>query len=90
MRVEIKAEARNDLARIYLFNAERTEQWAGRVEKRLLDRCETLKETPFIGRPLAAPGTRRLSLADIQYVIDYRITTDTIEILRFQSTREVR
>jgi len=90
VRVEIKVQAREDLARIHDFNAQRSERLAERVESRLLDRCEALPETPYIGRRISAEGVRRLSVADIQYVIDYRATTDAIEILRFQSSREVR
>ena len=53
MRLEIKATARADLARIYVFNAERSAQWADRVEDRLLQRAEALTVSPYIGRPTA-------------------------------------
>jgi len=53
VRLEIKATARADLARIYVFNAERSAQWADRVEDRLLQRAEALTVSPYIGRPTA-------------------------------------
>lgn len=89
MRLEIKATARADLVRIYLFNAERSAQWAERVEARLLQRAEALTVSPYIGRPTAEPGVRRLSVPDIQYVMDYRIVGNCVRILQIYSTREL-
>jgi plasmid stabilization system protein ParE len=90
VRREFSARARSDLARIYAFNVERSEQWAERVEHRLLERSQALTATPRIGRVTQEPGVRRLSVPDIQYVIDYRIADDCIRVLRIYSTREVR
>jgi plasmid stabilization system protein ParE len=90
VRLEIKAEAREDLSRIYAFNIQRSEQWAVRVESRLLERSEALLSSPNVGRPGKDPEVRQLSVPDIQYVIDYRTASDMIEILRFRSTREIR
>jgi len=56
----------------------------------LVTRIRALARTPYIGRPYREEGTRRLSIADIQYVIDYRIMPGAIEILRVQSSREIR
>jgi plasmid stabilization system protein ParE len=89
VRLEIRATARADLARIYLFNAERSLNWARRVESRLLQRAEALTVAPHVGRPTAEPGVRRLSVPDIQYVIDYRIAESCVRILRIYNTREI-
>lgn len=89
MRLEIKATARADLVRIYLFNAERNARWADRVEARLLERAEALTISPFIGRPMPEPGVRRLSVPDIQYVMDYRVVGHCVRILQIYSTREI-
>jgi plasmid stabilization system protein ParE len=88
--LEIKAEAREDLVRIFEFNLQRSERWAVRVESRLLSRCEALLVTPYIGRRLAGRNVRQLSVPDIQYVIDYRLFEDRVSIVRFRSTREIR
>jgi plasmid stabilization system protein ParE len=90
VRLDISDGARDDLARIYVFNFERSEPWADRVQARLEERCQALTHTPRIGRPLPDSGHRRLSVTDIQYVIDYRVTDTVVEILRFQHTREIR
>jgi plasmid stabilization system protein ParE len=63
--------------------------WAERVEGRLLQRAEGLTTSPHIGRPTAKPGVRRLSVPDIQYVMDYRVAGNTVRILRIYSTREI-
>ncbi len=90
MRLVIKAEAEDDLARIHEFNLERSESWADKVEQRLLDRAEALLGAPWVGRAISKAGLRRLSVTDIQYVIDYRVLDDAVEVARFQSTREIR
>lgn len=89
MRVVIGEAAEQDLGRIFDFNLTRSVAWADKVERRLLDRANALAANSRSGRPTTKPGVRRLSVTDIQYVIDYRIFDDAIEILRFQSTREV-
>jgi plasmid stabilization system protein ParE len=89
VRLEIRATARADLARIYAFNAERSIHWAERVEGRLLQRAEALTASPNVGRPTAETGVRRLSVPDIQYVMDYRVAGHTVRILRIYSTREI-
>ena len=89
MRLEIRATARADLARIFVFNAQRNMDWAERVESRLLQRAEALAAAPHVGRATAEPGVRRLSVPDIQYVMDYRIAGSCVRILRIYNTREI-
>lgn len=90
MQISIKEEAEDDLARIYDFSIARSVGWAEKVEGRLLDRVHALATIPQAGRLPARSGTRRLSVPDIQYVIDYELAETGIEILRFQHTREIR
>jgi plasmid stabilization system protein ParE len=86
----IKGEAGDDLARIYEFNIDRSASWADKVEGTLLERAHGLGATPHAGRLITRAGTRRLSVPDIQYVIDYQLRETMIEVLRFQHTREIR
>ncbi|MEI9849627.1 MAG: type II toxin-antitoxin system RelE/ParE family toxin [Sphingomonas sp.] len=88
MQVAIGEAAGRDLGRIYDFNLGRSVAWADSVERRLPDRASALASNALLGRPITKDGLRRLSVTDIQYVIDYRIAEEVIEILRFQSTRE--
>jgi plasmid stabilization system protein ParE len=90
VRLEFKTEAEDDLVRIFEFNMQRSEAWAHRVESRLLDRCEELLRTRRLGRALKEANTFRLSVTDIQYVIDYQLAEDLVLIARILSTREVR
>ena len=90
MRLEFKSEAEEDLARIFEFNSQRSERLAHRVEDRILNRCEALPRTPYVGRPHQDPGVRRLSVPDIQYVIDYELADDLVVIMRIRHTREIR
>jgi plasmid stabilization system protein ParE len=90
VRLEFKAEAEDDLVRIFEFNMQRSETWAHRVESRLLDRCEELLRTRRLRRALKEANTFRLSVTDIQYVIDYQLAEDLVLIARILSTREVR
>ncbi len=79
------------MERIYDFNLERGKPWAEKVERRLDQRISDLLATPNIGRPVAASsGVKRLSVADIQYVIDYELAEDSVRILRGRHAREVR
>lgn len=89
MILEFTRAADADLARIFDFNQGRSLSWAERVEDRLLERAGGLLATPRIGRPTPDPGVYRLSIPDIQYVIDYRIMSDRIRVLRILSTREI-
>ncbi len=90
MRLELKSQAEEDLVRIFEFNRQRSEPWAHRVENRLLDRCEALLRTPHLGRALPEAHAFRLSVTDIQYVIDYELAEDLVLIVRILSTREIR
>ena len=89
MGLEFKAEAEDDLARIFQFNMQRSEAWALRVESRLLDRCEALLSTPHLGRALPETNAFRLSVTDIQYVIDYELADNLVVIMRIRHTREI-
>lgn len=90
MRLVLTPVAENDLARIYDFNIQRTLRWAERVERRLGERMEALLRTPNTGRPLQERGVRRLSITDIQYVIDYEFDDEVLLILRIRHSREIR
>jgi plasmid stabilization system protein ParE len=90
VRLSFAARARGDLARLWTFNVERSEHWALKVQRRLEERAEQLLVAPYAGRTITRAGVRRVSLPDIQYVIDYRLTGELVEIIRIQSTREIR
>ena len=89
MKLQLSPAAEADLERIFLFNIQRSAVWADKVERRLLERARSLLVTPDIGRATREPLVRRLSVPDIQYVLDYRVTEDRISVLRIYNTREI-
>ena len=90
MILELSPPAEADLERIFEFNLQRSLEWADKVERRLLERANGFLAAPAIGRSMQRSRVRRLSVPDIQYVIDYRAEVDRIRVLRIYSTREIR
>jgi plasmid stabilization system protein ParE len=89
VQLELSPAAEADLQRIFEFNLQSSPAWAEKVEVRIWARAGSLVHTPSIGRPTDRPGVRRLSMPDIQYVLDYRLEADRIRMLRIFSTREI-
>ena len=55
----------------------------------LRDSALLLGEQPNLGRPGRIPGTRELVVANLPYILPYRVRNDTVEILRvFHTVRE--
>jgi plasmid stabilization system protein ParE len=90
VRLAVAERAREDLARIWDFNIQRSEQWAERVQRRLIERALSLLIAPNSGRRLVGTDLRRLSVPDIRYVMDYPHDSEVVQIMRIRSTREVR
>jgi plasmid stabilization system protein ParE len=90
VRLEWRREALDDLDRIFEFNTDRSEALAMKIERRLTERVRALTRTPYLGRALEEVRVRRLSVTDIQYVIDYQLAADLVVIVRIRSTREIR
>ena len=90
MRLAISKRAREDLARIWDFNMQRSDRWAEKVHLRLMERALGLVVAPGSGRRIRKAGIRRLSVPDIQYVIDYRHDPEVVQIMRFRHTREIK
>ena len=89
MKLTWRNEALDDLQRIFSFNAAKSEAFAMRVERRLLERVDAVVANARLGRRSARPGVMRLSVTDIQYVIDYQPFEDRVSIVRIRSTREI-
>jgi len=54
---------------------------AARVISRIVTSVETLAQQPARGRTGRIKGTRELVLADVSYIVPYRIMSDSIEII---------
>jgi plasmid stabilization system protein ParE len=90
VRLAIAKRAREDLARIWDFNLQRSDRWAEKVQRRLMERAMGLLVAPRSGRQITKAGIRRLSVPDIQYVIDYRQDSEVLQIMRIRHSREIR
>jgi plasmid stabilization system protein ParE len=90
VKLKWRSEALDDLQRLFSFNAEKSESFAMRVERRLLERAHAIAATPQLGRATDREGIMRLSVTDIQHVIDYRRFEDRVSIVRIRSTREIQ
>ena len=90
MRLGWRREALDDLDRIFEFNSERPDALATKLERRLTEPAQASTLSPYLGRPLQDVGMRRVSMTDIQYVIDYELAEDLVLIARIRSTRENR
>jgi toxin ParE1/3/4 len=66
------------------YVAERSPQGASQIRDRLEALVSLLQEQPFVGHATDRPGTRRLVTAPYPYLIDYRVNTDEIVVMRFR------
>jgi addiction module RelE/StbE family toxin len=81
MPVAYSPEALADLAAIRAYIGDRNPAAASRIAVQLVAACDRLEHLPERGRPGAAPGTREIATI-WPYVIVYRITPDTVQIMR--------
>lgn len=54
---------------------------AARVVARLVAAADALAEHPAMGRPGRLEGTRELVLADVPYILPYRVGPEYVDIL---------
>lgn len=59
---------------------------AAKVVARFVSAVDALGDHPAMGRTGRIAGTRELALADIPYIIPYRVTRHNIEILTVMHT----
>jgi toxin ParE1/3/4 len=65
------------------------EESAFKIYQYILERVNSLQNTPNIGRPGRVFGTRELVLDHYPYIIPYRVSREFIEILRvFHTSRK--
>jgi toxin ParE1/3/4 len=54
---------------------------ATRVVRRIPTAVERLREFPAIGRPGRIEGTRELIITGTPYIVPYRVTGDTVQVI---------
>jgi toxin ParE1/3/4 len=73
----------NDLRAIQAFIEKNDPTAARTITLRIIDAVETMIPTnPKLGRPGRAPGTREFVVAGTPYIVPYKLTGGTIEVLR--------
>jgi toxin ParE1/3/4 len=82
-----RAAAREDLAKIIGYIAERNPAAARRMRSLIEDAVLPLAQHPFLFRAGRVAGTREL-VAHPNYVIVYRVTDDAIEIVSIVHARQ--
>jgi len=88
MTVILAPSARNDLAWIYEYYAERNYEHMERVVRAILLACEGITQFPLMGKQGSLEGTRERLMSRYPYRLVYRITDDDIIILRVMHTRQ--
>jgi toxin ParE1/3/4 len=82
MRLEWSILARADRDAIFDYIEADRPQAAVAVDERIREHVETLARFPQSGRPGRIEGTRELVINRTPYIVAYRITGDTVRILR--------
>ncbi len=88
MTVILSPSARNDLAGVYEYYAERNYEYTERVARAILLACEGIAQFPLMGKQGSLEGTRERFMSRSPYRLVYRITGDDIIILRVMHTRQ--
>ena len=81
--------AEADLVSIRAYLRRENARAADRVGARLFEACTSLAHAPSRGRPGRSPGTRELTIV-WPYVIVYRITHPSVQVLRIWHGRQAR
>ena len=62
---------------------------AGRIEEKITQSIDGLRQRPAMGRPGRVPGTRELVIPGTPYIVPYRVRNEVVEILRvFHTSRK--
>ncbi|MBT4937779.1 MAG: type II toxin-antitoxin system RelE/ParE family toxin, partial [Rhodospirillaceae bacterium] len=71
----------DDLGNIRAYITESDPSSAASIANKILSSVTMLNETPHRGRPGRVPGTRELILPGTPYIIIYRVSSDTLQII---------
>jgi addiction module RelE/StbE family toxin len=82
MYLEWSVFARADRKSIFDYIEEDNPRAAITVDERIRTRVVSLAQFPEMGRPGRIEGTRELVVSGTPYIAAYRITGDTVQILR--------
>tara|TARA_B100000315_G_scaffold260070_1_gene319099 strand:+ start:7019 stop:7294 length:276 start_codon:yes stop_codon:yes gene_type:complete len=81
MKIEWARQAVDDLGQIRNYIAETEPKSAANVANKILASVRMLEELPHRGRPGRVSGTRELNLPGTPYIIIYRVSSETLQII---------
>lgn len=90
MRIRWTPPAAADLQRISDYLKERNPSYRQPTMRKIYEKIQTLRQTPYIGRPGRIGGTRELLFSPMPYVVVYRVHNDAIEVWRIWHTSQAR
>lgn len=82
MRVRWLRRALENLDEEAQYIARDNPEAAARTVERILASVERIAIHPALGRPGRVPGTRELVIVGTPYLVPYRVSGDTVQILR--------
>ena len=90
MRVRWLRKALRDLDDEAAYIAADDRVAASLVVQRVIAAVDMLAEQPGLGRPGRVPGTRELVVMKTRYIVPYRVSADSVEVLRvFHTSRRL-
>lgn len=81
MKLRWTNPALQDLGNIHAFITERNPVAALKIVRMLRSQAEGLTAHPQMGRPGRIEGTRELIIPGSPFILAYRVTVDTVDIL---------
>lgn len=81
MRIRWTVPAAEDLDGIWNFLQRQYPHFAETTVRTIYNRIQSLKMSPYLGRPGQRSGTRELTLRPLPYIVVYAVEAETVEIL---------
>lgn len=82
MRIRWLAKARRDVDEIAAYIARDNPLVAANVYDTIHQQVGRLADHPYLGRPGRVSGTRERVITPTPYIVAYRVTADTVTVLR--------
>jgi toxin ParE1/3/4 len=90
MRIRWTPAAAADLQHISDYLGQRHPQYRQSTMRKLYETVRSIKQSPDRGRLGREDGTREILFSPLPYVAVYRVTEETVEVLRIYHTAQDR
>ena len=90
MKLRWLSSALSELDRVHEYISQENPKAAKRVFMQIQEAGERLRQFPQSGRPVHVRGTREVVVTGLPFLIVYRITRDSVEMLRIFHTSQDR